>query len=120
MAVDVEVLVLLGVAVGEYVAVGLAVDVGVLVGLGVGVTGGAVAVAPMYGEGVIVWTAGDVPSVGGAVVDAGVGVNVGTMPGVDEGVSEARGVAEAGAPSIGDGATLGTTGIPIGPPGGTV
>ena len=114
MAVDVEVLVLLG------VAVGLAVDVGVLVGLGLGVTRGALAVAPMYGEGVTVWTAADVPSVGGAVVDVGVGVNVGTMPGVDEGVSEARGVSEAGAPSVGDGAKLGTTGIPTGPPGGTV
>ena len=46
MAVDVEVLVLLGVAVADCVAVGLAVDVGVLVGVRLGVTGDAVAVAP--------------------------------------------------------------------------
>jgi hypothetical protein len=120
VAVDVEVLVLLGVAEGEYVAVGLAVDVGVLVRLGLGVTRGAVAVVPMYGKGVTVWTSGDVTSVGGAVVDVGVGVNVGTMPGVDEGVLAGRGVSEAAAPSVGDGATLGTTWIPTGAPGGTM
>lgn len=114
VAVDVEVLVLLG------VAVGLAVDVGVLVGGRVGVTGGTVAVAPMDGEAVTVWTAGGVPSVGAAVVDVSARVNVGTIPGVGEGVAAGHGVSEAGAPCVGDCATVGTMEIPTGPPGGTM
>jgi hypothetical protein len=120
VAVEVEVAVLLGVAVGEWVAVGLAVNVDVLVGLGVGGTGGAVALALKTGEGVTVCTSGDALSVGRAAVDVEVGTDVTTMPGVDEGVSDAHGVGEDGAPSVGDGATLGTTWIPRPPPGGTV